>query len=109
MGVNLLLGHRAWDEPPFAWLQGITGLAALYMTILIVSTQRHDDELAAYRERLMLELVILSEQKTAKVIELLEELRRDDPHIHDRLDQEADALSVPAEPQAVLDAIRGGV
>ncbi len=54
----------------------------------------------------MLELVILSEQKTAKIIELIEELRRDDPHIRNRLDDEATALSAPAEPQAVLKAIK---
>lgn len=99
-------GHQPWDAPPFAWLQGVTGAGALYIAILILSTQRRDDELASHREQLMLELVILSEQKTAKIIELIEELRRDDPHIRNRLDDEATALSAPAEPQAVLKAIK---
>ena len=38
------------------------------------------------RELLILELAILSEQKTAKVIQLLEEVRRDNPLIHDRVE-----------------------
>jgi uncharacterized membrane protein len=48
----------------------------------------------------------LSEQKTAKVIELLEEFRRDNPLVRDRVDQEADAMAQPSDPQRVLDAIK---
>jgi hypothetical protein len=73
---------------------------------LNLSTQRRDDELASYREQLTLELAILGEQKSAKIIELLEELRRDDPTIRDRIDHDAAAMSAPADPQAVLDAIK---
>lgn len=109
MGVNLALpalGHKAWDEPPFSWLQGATGVAALYMTVLILVTQRREDQLASHREQLTLELGILSEQKAAKIIELLEELRRDLPHVRDRVDEEAVAMSAPADPEAVLNAIK---
>ena len=48
---------------------------------------------------------MLSERKTAKIIQLLEELRRDHPGIADRLDAEAEAMSEPANPQAVGDAL----
>ena len=109
MAVNLAvaaLGHKPWDDPPFAWLQGATGVAALYMTILILVTQRREDQLASHREQLTLELGILSEQKAAKIIELLEELRRDMPHVRDRVDDEAVAMSAPADPEAVLNAIK---
>ncbi len=109
MTANLALaalGHKPWDEPPFAWLQGATGVAALYMTILILVTQRREDQLASHREQLTLELGILSEQKAAKIIELLEELRRDMPHVRDRVDEEAVAMSAPADPEAVLNAIK---
>lgn len=94
------------DEPPFFWMQGAVALSALYMTSLILTTQRREDQLASHREQLTLELGILSEQKTAKIIQLLEELRRDTPLIANRVDHEADALSTPADPQAVLDAIK---
>jgi uncharacterized membrane protein len=53
-----------------------------------------------------LELAILSEQKTAKVIQLLEESRRDNPLILNRVDQEAEAMAQPADPQSVLDTIK---
>jgi uncharacterized membrane protein len=106
---NLLaaaLGHRAVDPPPFSGLAGAVSLASLYMVVLILATQRREDQLAQHREQLILELALLSEQKTAKVIELLEEVRRDNPHIHDRVDQQADSMARPADPQQMLDAIK---
>ena len=74
--------------------------------VLILATQRREYQLAQLREQLTLELAILSEQKTAKVIQLLEESRRDNPLIRDRVDQEAEAMAQPADPQSVLDAIK---
>lgn len=99
-------GAAPWDEPPFAWLQGTLGLLALYVTVLILTTQRREDQLAGYREQLTLELAILSEQKSAKIIALLEEMRRDSPSLKNRVDEEAAAMAVAADPQAVLDAIK---
>jgi uncharacterized membrane protein len=58
------------------------------------------------REQLTLELAILIEQKTAKIIQLLDESRRDNPQVHDRHDPEAEAMAQPADPGSVLVAIR---
>lgn len=109
MSLNLLaaaLGYRPIDPPPFSGLGGAVSLVSLYMVVLILATQRREDQLAQHREQLILELALLSEQKTAKVIELLEEFRRDDPLIRNRVDLEADAMAQPADPQCVLDAIK---
>jgi uncharacterized membrane protein len=109
MSLNLLteaLGYRPVDPPPVAGLDGAVSLVSLYMVVLILTTQRREDQLAQQREQLILELAILSEQKAAKVIELLEETRRDNPHIHDRVDQQADAMAQPSDPQQVLAAIK---
>ena len=105
-GVLFYLGRKPIDEPPFFWMQGLVSLAALYMTILILSTQRRENELASQHTHLTLELAILSEQKTAKIIALLEELRQDHPDIHDRIDHEAAALSEPADTHSVLETIK---
>ena len=109
LGGNVLelgLGHAAIDPPPFAWLGGAVGLGALYIALLILTTQRRADKLAQHREQLTLELAILNEQKTAKVIALLEEMRRDNPNLRDRIDREAASMAIPADPQAVLEAIK---
>src|SRR5579863_889869 len=108
IGLNLVLGRfgAAFDRPPFPTLQGLAQLVALYITVLILITQRHEDELTERRQQLTLEMVMLSEQKNAKIVELIEEMRRDNPMIKDRVDTRADALSVPADPHIVLDAIK---
>lgn len=93
------------DPPPFAWLQGAMTLGSLLLVLLVLGAQKHEDELDQKRELLTLELAILSERKAAKMIRLLEELRRDSPQIHDRRDHEAEAMAQPANPQSVLDAI----
>ena len=109
ISLNLILiavGRKAIDEPPFAWLQGAVALTALYMTVFILTTQRREDKLAGLRDELTLELSLLNEQKSAKIIGLLEELRRDDPHISDRADDHAEALATPADPNVVLEALK---
>jgi uncharacterized membrane protein len=108
MAVNLFmiaLGLTPLDEPPFFWMQGAVALTALYMTLLILATQRREDQLASRREQPTLELSILAEQKSAKIIELMEELRRDLPMLQNRVDQEASDMSVPVDPKAVFKAI----
>ena len=109
IGLNLILealGARAFDPPPFDGLQSLTGVGALLMTVFILVTQRREDELSELREQLTLQLAMVSEQKTAKLIELIEELRRDLPNVHDRPDAEAASLSRPADPDAVLEALK---
>jgi uncharacterized membrane protein len=109
ISLNLLasaLGYSPIDPPPFSGLVGAVSLASLYMVVLILATQRRENQLAQLREQLNLELAILGEQKTAKIIQLLEESRRDNPLIRNRVDQEAEAMAQPADPQSVLEAIK---
>ena len=99
-------GSQPFDRPPFPWLQGGISLLALYLTALILTTTWRENELEGYRAQLTLELAIVSEQKSTKIIQLLEELRRDSPLLADRVDHHANAMSQPANPQAVLEAIK---
>jgi uncharacterized membrane protein len=105
IGLNFVLlhvGRKPIDEPPFFWMQGGISLVALYMVVLILVTQRRENELASHHESLTLELAVLSERKAAKIISLLEELRQDHPDIQDRIDDEAAVMSEPANPQSGL-------
>ena len=109
IGGNLVALHQGWpvlDAPPFFWLEGFVSLVSLYLVILVLASQRREDELEQRRELLSLELAILSEQKTAKIIQLLEEFRRDSPHVPDRVDGEAERMSRPSDPQAVINDLR---
>ena len=107
--INLLtsaLGYPTFDPPPFAWLGLAATLVSLYMVVLILTTQRREDQLAQHREQLTLEVAIVSETKTAKIIALLEEMRRDNPLLPNRVDEQATEMAEPADPQSVLDAIK---
>ena len=107
--LNLVLAAAGWRAPdpfPFPLLSAAASILALYLATMILIAQRHDDELATRRDQLTLEIAILSERKTAKIIALLEELRLNDPNQSDDRDRVAEALAEPSDPQAVLQAIR---
>ena len=99
-------GYAIIDAPPFPWLFEILTFLGLIMGILILSTQRRADQLAELREQMTLELASVTERKVAKVIELIEELRRDSPTLKNRTDQEARQMSVRTSPGEVLIAIK---
>ena len=100
------LGLEAIDPPPFPWLEVAATLFSLFVVMLVLVAQTHEDELNAHRDTLTLELAILSEHKIAKVIQLLEELRRDSPHVQDRVDPQAEQMAEPADAGSVLAAAR---
>jgi uncharacterized membrane protein len=107
--VNLTLsrlGVEAIDPPPFPWLEVAATLFSLFVVMLVLVAQTHEDALNAHRDTLTLELSILSEHKIAKVIQLLEELRRDSPHVQDRVDPQAEQMAEPADAGSVLAAAR---
>jgi uncharacterized membrane protein len=106
IGANVVLRNVAWDRPPFAYLELMLSALAFFVTILILATQRRADTLAGHREQLILQLAFVSEQKTAKIIGLLEELRRDSPQLRDRIDRVADQMTEAVDPHAVSDALR---
>jgi uncharacterized membrane protein len=59
--LNLLatvLGYRPIDPPPFSGLGGAVSLVSLYMVVLILASQRREDQLAQHREHFILELAI---------------------------------------------------
>jgi uncharacterized membrane protein len=99
-------GRAALDPFPFPLLSTAVSTVALYLAAMILIAQRHDDALATRRDQLTLELAILGEQKSAKIVALLEEFRRNDPNQGNHRDEIAEALAKPADPQAVLEAIK---
>jgi uncharacterized membrane protein len=104
VGLNLALKHPP-DPPPFFWLQGAVGLAAMLTATLILITQNRQTREAEQRSQLDLQVNLVAEQKITKVIELLEELRRDLPTVPNRVDSKADAMKVSVDATAVLAAL----
>lgn len=94
-----------FDPPPFSWLQGIVGLAGLLTATIVLTKQNRVAGLAEQRDHLDLKVTLLIEQKTAKLIDLIEELRRDMPNVRNRHDPEAAALQKSMNPELVLAAL----
>ncbi|HEY4187526.1 MAG TPA: DUF1003 domain-containing protein [Polyangia bacterium] len=103
-GVNMALKHP-FDPPPFFWLQGTIGLVAMLTATLILITQNRQTQEAEQRSQLDLQVNLIAEQKITKVIELLEELRRDLPSVRNRVDRAADAMTHSVDADAVLSAL----
>ncbi|MBV8369465.1 MAG: DUF1003 domain-containing protein [Candidatus Eremiobacteraeota bacterium] len=104
IAFNTLLvprGRAPVDPPPFFWLDGVLALAALLMTILILTTENRMAEVDEQRARLNLQISLLAERKVAKVVQLLEELRYDLPSVPNREDREAQEMTIAADPHEV--------
>ncbi len=94
-------GHKQLDPPPYYWLDGVLALAALLMTIFILTTENRQSEMEEQRSRLHLQISMLADRKTAKIIQLLEELRYDMPSVPNREDREAEEMTLATDPHVV--------
>jgi uncharacterized membrane protein len=81
-------------------------IASLLIATGVLVQQTRQDKLAEQRSHLGLQINLLTEQKIAKLIKLIEELRTDDPHIRDREDWEAEIMQQATDPQVVLDILQ---
>ena len=102
------LGLAQFDPPPFFWLQGVIGLGALLTATVVLTKQNRLAGLAEQRAHLDLKVTLLTEQKAAKLIDLLEELRRDLPNVKNRDDAGAAFMQRPMNPELVLAALDEG-
>lgn len=105
IGVNLLLPHlglKSFDPAPFSWLQGIVSLSALLVTTVVLITQNRHGKLDDLRMHLNLQVNLLNERKVTKLIDLVEELRRDMPQVENRHDPQAEAMKEPVNPHEVV-------
>ena len=98
-------GVVPFETAPFSDTALVITVAAFLISLLILSAQRFDEELADRRSQLTLQLAILSERKLAKLISLVEEQRRDNFLLEKREDAEADELAKPVDLAASIERI----
>lgn len=108
IAVNLALlamGRPALDAPPFFWLQSTAGCTALIVALMVLTTQNRQAHEAEKRSGLDLQVNLLAEQKLAKLVALLEELRRDLPTVPNRYDSEAGAMAEAMDTRTLMLAL----
>lgn len=98
-------GLWQFDPPPFDWLDFSLNIGSFLITTGVLITQNRQEKLAEQRAQLTLQLNLLSEQKIAKLIDLIEELRKDIPNVRNRHDPEAEEMKQAADPNAVMAAL----
>jgi uncharacterized membrane protein len=98
-------GAAPFDPAPYYWLQGIVGLGAWLTATIVLITQTRQGKLAEQRAQLDLQVNLLAEQKTAKLIALFKELRHNLPNVKDRHDPQAAAMEQVTDPHVILGAL----
>jgi len=99
------LGLSFYDIPPFPWLQDIASMAALLLAVIILTTQSRQGKLAEQRRHLDLQINLLTERKVSKLIEMMDELRRDLPSVKNNFDPAAHAMKEPIDPHTALSTL----
>jgi uncharacterized membrane protein len=99
------LGLITWHLPEFNLDQDWLGLISLLISTGVLVSQTRQAKLSEQRSHLVLQLNILTEQKIAKLISLIEELRTDLPNVHNRYDSEAELMKQVIDPLVVLDVL----
>ncbi len=108
VGTNLILSattHSAFDPAPFPLLDGILTLLSLLFVVLVLTTENRTAQIDLQRSRLDLQINLLTERRTAKLIDMLDALRSDLPQIPTHHDPEVHALRERADPHIVAQAI----
>ena len=109
--INLLgprWGLRTFDPLPFPLLDGILSLAALVSTTVILIAQNRQTRIEQQHTHIALQVNLMTEEKVAKIINLIEELRRDLPMVKDRFDPQAASFAKKTDALQVLTAIEEG-
>ncbi|WP_036481186.1 DUF1003 domain-containing protein [Myxosarcina sp. GI1] len=95
-----------WNLPKFDLQEMGIDVASLLIATGVLVQQARQDKLAEQRSHLILQIELLTEQKIAKLIELIEELRTDMPSVRNRYDWEAQIMQQATDPQVVLNIIK---
>jgi uncharacterized membrane protein len=102
-GINLgVAGWPAFDPFPFPMLTLLLSIEAIYLTALVLISQRTESELADARSELDLHINLLDERESTRVLRLVDAIARqvgvdvDDPDLAD-LEEDIDPSEVMEE------------
>jgi uncharacterized membrane protein len=107
--INTWGAHAGWrhvDEPPFFVLQGLVSSNALLLTVAVIIRQNRMAQMAEHRTHLALQINLSSEQKTTKILQIVDELQRELTALRDHPDTQMQEMTKPADANAILDAIK---
>lgn len=94
--------------PAFDAREMAVDITALLITTGVLIQQNRQNKIAEQRSHLILQMNLLTEQKIAKLIELVSELREDSSNISDcpERDKEVEIMQQATDPQVVLNILQ---
>jgi uncharacterized membrane protein len=92
--------------PEFSVREQWLDLASLFISTGVLVYENRQEKANEDRAQLMLQLNLITEQKIAKLISLVEELRTDLPNVKNRNDEEAELMKQATDPQVILEVIQ---
>src|ERR1700681_2543326 len=107
--INTWGAHAGWhhvDEPPFFVLQGLVSSNALLLTVAVLIRQNRMAQMAEHRSHLDLQINLLSEQKVTKILQIVDEWRRELTALRGHPDSQVDEMTKPADAHALMHAIK---
>ena len=108
LNVGLVPGIRPFDPYPFQFLTFVVSLEAIFLSLFILMSQNRSNRQADARSHLDLQINLLAEQESTKMLEMLQSLCR-----HHKLsvanDLEVENLKTPTEPTELLKELKAGL
>lgn len=100
--INTLPISRHIDPFPFPFLTLVTSLEAIFLTTFVLISQNRQGRTAERRNHLELQINLLAEQETSKILQMLSSMMR---HMDIRPDHEATALQAATRPEKLVEQI----
>ncbi len=91
--------------PQFSFGEQGIDVASLMISTGVLIYQTRQEKLSEQQSHLMLQIDLLTEQKIAKLIALVEELRADLPGVKNRHDSEAKLMQQATDPQVIIEIL----
>jgi uncharacterized membrane protein len=108
LNAGILPFIRPFDPYPYQFLTFIVSLEAIFLSLFILMSQNRSGRQADARSHLDLQINLLAEQESTKMLQMLQSLCQ-----HHRLpvanDPEVETLKRPTEPAALLKELKEGL
>ena len=98
---GLLPGIRAFDPFPYQFLTFVVSLEAIFLSLFILISQNRSSRQADARSHLDLQINLLAEQESTKMLQMLQSLCKYH-HLEIAEDEEIESLIAPTEPAELL-------
>jgi uncharacterized membrane protein len=103
--ANVIPGIKAFDPFPYQFLTLVVSLEAIFLSLFILMSQNRANRQADSRAHLDLQINLLTEQESTKILQTLQRLCA---HLHVNLEDNAelDALTSTTKPEELLQELK---